>query len=527
MLPFIALDGLSFHTADDGPLFQDLTLAFGRERTGLVGRNGAGKTTLLRLIAGEIVPDAGAVTTRGRIDMLRQNFAPPPDATLADILGVGEALAVLERIDRGRPCQNDLAAADWDLPAAVDAALARVGLADVPLRRPASTLSGGEATRAALAKLLIERPDVILLDEPTNNLDGGARNLVADLLSDWQGGAIIASHDRALLRHVDRIVELSGLGARVYGGGWDLYAERRATETAAAAENLDAAVRAARRADRSLQSERERKQRRDAAGRRSRARGDQPRMFMNARAERAEVSGGRQARLAERLRERARHCLEAAKSRVERVRTLSFELPPSGLDASNLVLAFEDVTFAWPGAAAVLSGVNLRLVGPTRMAVTGPNGSGKTTRVRLASGDLEPRAGRVVRGVQAVVLDQKAAVLHDELSLMENYRRLNSEADDNVAHVALARFLFRNVQALRPAGELSGGERLRAALACVLMAQRPPRLIIVDEPTNHLDVDSILAVEAALAAYDGAVLAVSHDEDFLAAIGADQRLTLS
>jgi ATPase subunit of ABC transporter with duplicated ATPase domains len=174
----------------------------------------------------------------------------------------------------------------------------------------------------------------------------------------------------------------------------------------------------------------------------------------------------------------------------------------------------------------VLAGVSLRLTGPERIAVTGPNGAGKTTLIRLATGELAPTSGRVRRGVPAVVLDQRAALLDDGETLLQNFRRLNPAADDNAAHAALARFLFRNVTALKPAGALSGGERLRAALACTLLAARPPQLIILDEPTNHLDLDSIAAVEAALAAYDGALLVVSHDRAFLEAIGAQRELEL-
>jgi len=158
--------------------------------------------------------------------------------------------------------------------------------------------------------------------------------------------------------------------------------------------------------------------------------------------------------------------------------------------------------------------------------VTGANGAGKTSLIRLAAGDLAPTTGRITQGVAALILDQRAAQLRDDQTLLENYRRLNPLADDNAAYAALARFLFRNVAALKTAGELSGGERLRAALACVLMAARPPQLIILDEPTNHLDLASIEAIEAALGAYDGALLVVSHDEDFLAAVGVDETLRL-
>jgi ATPase subunit of ABC transporter with duplicated ATPase domains len=526
MLPLITLDGLAFRAPDGRTLFENLTLAFGGERTGLVGANGCGKTTLLRLILGELTPAAGSVSVRGRIGALRQSLAPPPDTSLADLLEASEALACLGRIERGEGTEADLADADWSLPVRLESALAEVGLAGIDLSRFAASLSGGEATRAQLARLLIARPDMILLDEPTNNLDQGARSAVRRVLAGWGGGALVVSHDRALLRGMDRIVEISGLGARVYGGGYDLYVERRDEEAAAARRVLDTATREARRAEREIQATRERQDRRDAAGLRAKARGDQPRIVLNAMGARAEQTRGGHDRLADRKRAEAEAALGEARARVEQVKRLEFALPSSGLAAGKLVLAFEDVGFGWPGVQPLLSGLNLRLSGSRRLAVTGANGAGKTTLIRLAAGDLAPTAGRVTRGVAAVVLDQRAALLRDDQSLLENYRRLNPAADDNAAHAALARFLFRNVAALKPAGTLSGGERLRAALACVLTTSRPPQLIILDEPTNHLDLASIEAIETALSAYDGALLVVSHDVDFLAAVGVDETLPL-
>ena len=526
MLPLVTLDGLAFRAPDGRTLFEDLTLAFGAERTGLVGANGCGKTTLIRLMLGELAPTAGSVSTRGRLDALRQSHAPPPGASLADLLDAADALARLDRLDQGEGSEADLADAHWSLPARLEAALAEVGLAGFDLSRSADSLSGGEATRAHLARLLIARPDMVLLDEPTNNLDADARAAVRRVVTNWNGGALVVSHDRALLRGMDRIVELSGLGARVYGGGYDLYVERREEEAAAARRDLETAARDARRVEREVQATRERQDRRDAAGLRAKARGDQPRIVLNAMGARAEQTRGGQDRLADRKRADVQSALEAARTRVERIRKLEFELPSSGLAAGKLVLAFENVGFAWPGGAPLISGLNLRLLGPQRLAVTGANGAGKTTLIRLAAGELAATAGRIIRGAPAVILDQRAALLRDDETLLENYRRLNPAADDNAAYAALARFLFRNVAALRRAGDLSGGERLRAALACVLMAPRPPQLIILDEPTNHLDLASIEAIESALAAYDGALLVVSHDEDFLAAVGVDATLRL-
>ncbi len=522
---YFTLDAVSAATPDGRVLFHDLTLAFGRERTGLVGRNGAGKTTLLRLLTGEQAPVAGIIGRRGRAGLLRQALQPPPEATVADLLRVTGPLAMLARIEAGDGSDDDFAAADWTLPARIDEAFAEVGLAGVDPAGHADALSGGQLTRLSLAALIVEAPDVILLDEPTNNLDVEARSLLAGLLRRWKGGAVVVSHDRTLLREMDRIVELSTLGGRLYGGGWDLYAERRDQEREAAERDLAVAERDADRIDRAAQLARERKARRDATGKRIAARGGAPKIVLGAMKRRAEESTGKGDRLAERLRGEAAEDLADARANVERVRALAFDLPSSGLAAGKTVLAFEDVDFGY-GGAAILSDLSLRLVGPERVAVTGPNSSGKTTLIRLAAGQLEPTAGRVARGVRPVLLDQRTAILNDGETILEAFRRINPEATANAAHAALARFLFRNTAAHQLVGSLSGGERLRAALACVLSGAEPPQLLILDEPTNHLDLMSIEAVEQALAGYDGALLVVSHDPDFLDAIGIEREISL-
>ncbi|HYE45388.1 MAG TPA: ABC-F family ATP-binding cassette domain-containing protein [Caulobacter sp.] len=527
MPALITLDSVSAATPDGRVLFENLTLAIGHERTGLIGRNGVGKTTLLRLLAGEAAPRAGEVTIRGRVATLRQDPVRTPGDRLAELLGVGPELDRLARIERGEGRDDDFANADWALPARLEAALTEVGLDGLDPERPAISLSGGQATRAALAALLLAQPDVILLDEPTNNLDAGARGLVAEVLRRWRGGAVVVSHDRALLETMDRIVELSSLGAEVYGGGWSLFAERKAQDAAAAERDLAAAQRETQRVQREVQAARERQDRRDAAGRRFAARKSEPKILLGAMAERAENSGGRGDRLAERRREAAGELLSEAEARVERTRALAFDLPPSGLPAGRLVLEVDDAAFAWPGQPPLFEHVALRIAGPQRIAVTGPNGSGKSTLIRIAAGELEPSAGTVRRGVPAVMLDQRAAVLRDEATILENFRRLNPASDRNRAQAALARFLFRNTAADQTVGSLSGGERLRAALACVLAGDRPPQLLILDEPTNHLDLASVQAIEAALAGYDGALLLVSHDEAFLDAVGLDGRVELA
>ncbi|NEX95190.1 ATP-binding cassette domain-containing protein, partial [Caulobacter sp. 17J65-9] len=218
--------------------------------------------------------------------------------------------------------------------------------------------------------------------------------------------------------------------------------------------------------------------------------------------------------------------LEAARERVEQVRLLGFDLPSTGLPAGRAVLSFDHAGWS-NGERRVLSPLSFALNGPERVAVTGPNGAGKTTLLKLACGALAPTEGRVQRPVSAALLDQHGDALTPGLTLVENFRRLNPGGTDNQARAALARFLFRAEAGLRTPETLSGGERLRAALACALGGDQPPQLLMLDEPTNHLDLDSVQAVERALAAYDGALLVVSHDPDFLEAIGVQREIALA
>ena len=523
---FVTLDRVAARTPDGHTLFSDLSLAFGRERTGVVGRNGAGKTTLARLVAGLSGPAEGSVSGAGRVGWLEQRREPRPGETVLDLLGVARAMAVVRRVLAGEGDAGDLADADWTLESRIESALADLGLPGLDMERPATTLSGGEQTRVRLAGLLLEAPDLLVLDEPTNHLDTEGRAAIADLLTRWKGGALVISHDRALLRRMDRIVELSGLGAAIYGGNYELYAERKAAERAAAERDLDVAERGVAQVARESQRTVEKKARRDKAGRAFAVKKSEPKILLGAMAERAENSGARENLLAQRRAEAAEAELEAARERVERIRALSIPMPPTGLAAGKTVLVLDGAAWDAPGGRRIVGPVSLKISGPERLAITGPNGAGKTTLLRLMSGELNPTSGAIERPVAAALLDQETALLRPDETLLDAYRRLNPTASANEAHAALARFLFRNTAAQRIVGTLSGGERLRAALACVMTGARPPQLLILDEPTNHLDLDSIAAVEAALTAWDGAVVVVSHDPEFLSAIGVERTLEL-
>lgn len=522
----VSLHQLSWSTPDNQPLFTDLELSFGPGRTGLIGRNGTGKSTLLRLIAGLVPPAAGSVTLAGTLGMLEQSVQVEHDATVADHLGVSQAMALLDRLEQGRGSVEDAGEADWSLPGRIQAALQQVGLPEFAPDRRLDTLSGGQRTRLSLARLILAQPDIILLNEPTNNLDADGREAVANLLRDWRGAAIVVSHDRALLREMDAIVELTSLGACTYGGNWDLYAERKALELAAAEHDLASSERKIAEIDRKLEAVAEKKARKDGAGKRKAAKGDIPRIMLGGMKENAENTSGEGARLADRLRSQAAEAASAARARVEVLTPLTVTLTPTGLPQGRTVLQADTLSGGPDPLSPVIRDFSLHLAGPERVAITGPNGAGKTSLLRLLTGDLPPVSGTARIHLAFALLDQTVSLLDPALSIRDNFRALNPAADENTCRSALARFMFRADAALQRVGTLSGGETLRAGLACTIGGNAPPQLLILDEPTNHLDIESIAQVEAGLRGYDGALLVVSHDAAFLDAIGITRTIAL-
>lgn len=510
----ISASGLSLTAPDGRSLLTGLDLQLGRERVGLVGRNGIGKTTLLQLLAGKRNAAGDGVTIEGRVCLVRQDVQVAAEATIADVFEARGARAVLQRAEHGLASVEELGEADWTLEERMRQALARVQL-DADASTLMRTLSGGQQTRARLAAAIFQRPDFLLLDEPTNNLDREGRAVLLSFVDQWTKGLVAVSHDRALLDKMDAIIELTTIGAARYGGNWSQFTARKAVELAAAEHELVDAQKRRESLEREAQRANERKARRDASGSRKAARGDMPALLIGARKNAAEASGGSGARLSEKRSVQAADAVAAAQAKVEVLQRLSIALPPTGLHADRRVLELLAVSAGYERERPLLENLELTMVGPERVALAGRNGIGKSTILKVIAGTLAPLAGQVRIGVSTAVVDQHMSFLDPARSILDNFRRLNSDADDNMCRSALAGFLFRADAALQTVGTLSGGQMLRAGLACRMCGPRPPQLLILDEPTNHLDLESIAAVEAALAGYDGALLVVSHDEAFL------------
>lgn len=526
MPALLSIRNLSYITSDNRSLFENLDLVFDRERTALIGANGVGKTTLFNLITGTLSPTTGTISSHGTLGLLPQNLDPRPGETITDIFAVTEDYQRLQRVLAGEGSLEDTIEADWTLEPRLEQALADVGLPNLRPEHPISDLSGGQRTRLALAALIFAQPDMILLDEPTNNLDEAGRKAIAKLMGGWRSGAIIISHDRALLRQVDRIIELTQHGVKIYGGNWDFYKERKAMERAAAEATLAHSEKELAQTAKKTQVAREKKAQADSRGKSSRDKGGAPKILLNAKRNRAEGTTGRLSAIAQRQQDDAKRAADEARENVERLQAPSVSLPPTHLPYGKTVLQIDNVHFGYQPENLIFKDFSLRITGPERIALTGPNGSGKTTMLGLISGALTPQTGTVRCTDHMTMLDQHANILDHKATIRDNFRRLNPTENENACRAALARFLFRADAATRTVNELSGGEKLRAALACTLGSANPPELLILDEPTNHLDLTTIAAMEAGLSAYDGALLVSSHDNDFLQNIAITRSIVL-
>jgi ATPase subunit of ABC transporter with duplicated ATPase domains len=539
----VVLSELSFSFPNGRVVLSGLNAAFGPGRTGLIGVNGSGKSTLLRLISGELRPASGSVTVTGEVGYLPQDLTLDTGASVASLLGIAAALDAIAAIEAGdvRPELFDAVGDDWDVADRALAWLSRLGLGHVGLDDRVGRLSGGEAMLTALAALFLRRPPVIVLDEPTNNLDLDARRRLYAAVESWPGVMLIVSHDRELLALMDQIAELTGApgppggSLRMYGGNLEAYEAQLATEQAAARRAVAVAEAGVRREKRDLMANQTKQARRDRQGRAVAASGSLPRIVANARKRAAQETAGRSREIGLERAAAAEARLAEAEKAVRDDDTIRISLPGTAVPAGRTVLTVRGLDGAWlPWPQAVeadSAGALDELVvrGPERVALTGPNGAGKTTLLRHVTGELDGLPdGLTVRLNGAVgYLPQRLDVLDESTSVVENVRAVALAASVNEVRAGLARFLFRGTRADQPAGTLSGGERFRAVLAALLLAQPPPQLLLLDEPTNNLDMASARQLSEALSCYQGALLVASHDAPFLRSIGISRWLRLS
>ncbi len=484
------------------PLLEDVTFSIASgERVCLIGRNGEGKSTLMKIIAGEIKPDSGEISRAKGLVMARLTQEVPSDfsgsiyAVVAAALGDKAELLndyhTATLLVTANPCeanlekladaQHALESADgWQLEQDVETVISRLSL---PAEKDVADLSGGLKRRVLLARALVTRPDLLLLDEPTNHLDLEAIQWMEDFLRDWKGAILFVTHDREFLRHLaTRIVELDRGRATDWPGDYENYLRRRE-------ERLNAETKMNERFDKKLAQE-EVWIRQGIKARRTRNEG-------RVRALKAMRDDYRQRR--------------------SQQGTANLQMQQAE-NSGKLVCEAENVSYSW-GDTPIIRNFSTTLLRGDRIGVIGPNGAGKSTLLNLLLGRLKPDQGEVRLGarLEVVFFDQLRELINPDKTVMDNV----AEGSDKVIvngkekHIMsyLQDFLFTPDRVRQPARALSGGERNRLLLAKLFL--KPANLLVLDEPTNDLDVETLELLEELLTEYQGTLILVSHDREFL------------
>ncbi|EGU46305.1 putative ATP-binding component of ABC transporter [Vibrio ichthyoenteri ATCC 700023] len=507
---------LTYQFADGERIFDGITCSLNQSRTGLVGRNGAGKSLFAELLTQQRQPSSGTVTMNATIGYYSQLASQwiGSNQTIAQILQVDQALAALDRIEQGECEQRlfDQVAERWDLKQQLLDLLRHLGLpADVNLAM--RHLSGGQLARLHLWQLFESDADLLVLDEPSNHLDHLGKRWLIDKVRGWQGSILLISHDRALLREMSVIWELSGGKLQQYGGNFDDYFEQKQTQQQALERQIDVVKTQQRRAKIEHQKNQQKADKRAAQGNKIRKRGGQPKILLDAMKNSAQASAAsrviNQRGQIDRLDNKMRS-LQAGQH-IEKTITMRLH-EASGSNKSMINI----VNFKVPFSNS--DGVSLQLSSTDKCRIHGANGCGKSTLLKL----IEQQNNPELRCNQPVIyLDQHFSSLLVNQSMLDNLMHYCPDLKESDARTLLAGIGFRRDDVYRLSLHLSGGEKMKLAMTIVgHQANRP--LLLLDEPDNHLDLHSKQVLSQALNHYQGALMIVSHDEDFIAEIGITQ-----
>jgi len=520
----------------------DLTVAPG-DVVGVVGVNGSGKSTILRILAGDLPPQAGSVSLSPRdafIGWLPQEHERVPGETVVGYIGrrtgcaaatremdaaaaaLGEAVVERGGVDPADTYSNALerwlASGAADLDERLPMVLADLGLSlgsGLAADAPMTSLSGGQAARVGLAALLLSRFDVVLLDEPTNDLDLDGLDRLEAFVRGLRGGVVLVSHDREFLaRCVTRVLELDvAQGAnRVFGGGYDSYLEERATARRHKREQYDEF--AEKKADLVGRARTQREWSSQGVRNAIKKAPDNDKIRRKASAESSE----KQAQKVRQLESRIARLDEVDEPRKEW--RLEFTIG-SATRSSAVVSTLVGAVFRQGDYS--LGPVSVQVNAGERIGITGANGAGKSTLLRALLGRQAPDEGSASVGASVAIgeIDQARALVSGAMPLAARFEELLADWPVAEVRTLLAKFGLKADHVSRPAGELSPGERTRAGLA--LLQARGVNVLVLDEPTNHLDLAAIEQLEQALDSYDGALLLVTHDRRMLDTVRIDRR----
>ncbi|WP_316821990.1 ABC-F family ATP-binding cassette domain-containing protein [Pedobacter gandavensis] len=531
------LHDITYQHPNKDVLFKGLNLSLNaNDKIALIGNNGLGKSTILKISAGKLVPVAGTVKMASKPYYVPQLLDEYNDRSVAEVLGLGDKLKALQEILDGQATEENLNVLndDWDFESRCQQAFAYWQLDGLDLSQKMNALSGGQKTRVFLAGIRIQRPEIILLDEPSNHLDSKGRLLLYEEIKQHRGSLMVVSHDRELLNLLNVTLVLQSDGISTYGGNYEFYAGQRAIEQEAFEQSLRSKEKALRKAKEVERIALERQQKLDARGKRKQEKAGLPTIMMNTLRNHAEHSSSRLKGVqADKLQGIAQE-LALLRKGAPALDSMKMDLESSGLHSGKVMLSAAELNYGYQHPLRKVpdllwaGGLNFQVRTGDRLAVKGSNGAGKTTLIKLMLGALSPLSGSIVRtAFHAIYVDQDYSMIDTKLSVYEQAQQFNSGTlQEHEIKLRLNRFLFNKSQWDKPCSALSGGEKMRLILCVLTIGNQSPDLIILDEPTNNLDMQNVEILTAAINEYKGTLIVISHDLHFLQDIGVEKEIDL-
>lgn len=516
----ISVQQLSYIHADKEPLFQNINLTVNKgEQVSLVGNNGSGKSTLLRIIEGGLKPVSGEVVCSSQPYYVPQHFGQYDQLTVMQALQVESKIKALQAIIAGDASAGNFTVLDddWNIEERCLAALSFWGLQYIRLDQPMCTLSGGEKTKVFLSGLQIHSPEIILMDEPTNHLDTGSRNKLYGFIESSRATMLIVSHDRTLLNLLPYTCELDRSTISLYGGNYEFYKEQKEQALAALQNQLSEKEKELRLAKKIAREALERKNKSSSRGEKSAVKKGIPRIMMGAMKEGAENSTVKLKNVHDDKMSAISSSITDIQTALPNMRQMKTDFNSPDLHIGKILVTAKDVNFGYGESRLWQDPLNLQIKSGDRIRFSGNNGAGKTTLLKLLLGELEPTEGTITRAdFKYIYIDQEYSIVQPHLTVFEQLEQFNLFAKpEHELKMILSRFLFPVGTWDKSCSKLSGGEKMRLAICCLMVSNSTPDLFILDEPTNNLDIQSVNIITAAIKDYNGTVLLVSHDLYFV------------
>ncbi len=512
------------HQFDNGEmLFQQLSCSMVKNRVGLVGRNGVGKSIFASILTGEQQPTSGTITLPKSFAVYRQQPSQLlfGELSIVQFLGKENVLEAIKQIELGDYSQHwfDVIGEQWDLSVQLTQQLKELGLPLDP-DFPCAQLSGGQLARLQLWQLFESDVELLILDEPSNHLDTQAKLWLLESMRAFKGAILLISHDRMLLREMDEIWELSGLGLQVFGGNYDVYFEQKSAELQAVERQLASVEKQQKKLEMQAQRNREKADQRAAQGIKLRKDGSQPKVLLDGKKDKATARASNRNKNEQLRQAHLQDKEQSLKARKEQLKGQKLYLEDSSSRLRKVISILEGVL-----PFGCRKPISLQLNANDKIHLLGKNGCGKSTLLKTLLGEFSLQKGELQINTSLYYLDQQFGVIRPELSILDNLIHQCRGIKEIDGRTLLAGIGFRRDSVFRLGSMLSGGEKMKLAMLIVSHQPEQPFLLL-DEPDNHLDLDSKVMLARALHSYRGGFILVSHDDDFASESGVKCLVTL-